>query len=302
MVEPDRHGTCQQTQAQDCGSCQNGGTLYCNPVCSSGSQCWCTGNPDPECSGGDLSGCGVNVSCPGGLPGYWVCNQGRCEAICQNDGGGGGGGCTPTTPTCSLCVNGSQQCNDSCTSYNRDCPVIACTPQIPLAPTARRPGTVAPNPPSIYSTTTVSLVIDSFPNFAAWGTYCPTNNNTYTFYMDPDYPNPESPPTTPRGVLTSNPPDGNVFCGGGGTSCELNSAPIAVTYGESYKWKVTACNGPGSCTNSQVLRFTVLDVPAWWQAVGGDIYGKVIQSKIPMNTTQGNLGFLNPASAYILLD
>ena len=68
MVEPDRHGTCQQTQAQDCGSCQNGGTLYCNPVCSSGSQCWCTGNPHPECSGGDLSGCGVNVSCPGGLP------------------------------------------------------------------------------------------------------------------------------------------------------------------------------------------------------------------------------------------
>ena len=179
---------------------------------------------------------------------------------------------------------------------------IPCSGQIPLAPTARRPGTVAPNPPSIYSTTTVSLVIDSFPNFAAWGTYCPTNNNTYTFYMDPDYPNPESPPTTPRGVLTSNPPDGNVFCGGGGTSCELNSAPIAVTYGESYKWKVTACNGPGSCTNSQVLRFTVLDVPAWWQAVGGDIYGKVIQSKIPMNTTQGNLGFLNPASAYILLD
>ena len=297
VVDPGGYGNCDQTQAQSCGPCQNGGTMYCDPTCSEGAQCWCTGNPNPECSGGDLSSCGVNPSCPGGLSGYWVCNQGRCEAICQRVGDGDGDGCTPTTPTCGACVNGSQQCNNSCTSYPQDCPVTSCTPQIPAEPMALRPGSPSPEPPEIFASTTVSLTINSFTSVGAWGTYCPSNNNTYTFYMDL-----ESSPSlsTVRGVLTSNPPYANNFCGGGVASCELNSTPLTVIYGQSYKWKVTACNGPGSCRDSRILHFTVLDFPAWWQGIGGDIYGNVVQSKIPLRIDQG--GFLDPAKAYMLLD
>ncbi|MDO8515237.1 MAG: hypothetical protein Q7S14_01935, partial [bacterium] len=131
-----------------------------------------------------------------------------------------------------------------------------------------------------WPSSAVSLKITSFSTLAEWGahTSC-TNNNTYAFYMDL-----ESSPTltTQRGAsLTSSPSYGNFFCGGNPYPCQLSSVPITVSRGESYKWKVTACNGAGSCRDSDTLHFTVADASGWWQAVGGgDIYGMDVRSVI----------------------